>query len=109
MSSFKMIARDVDSSPTEYRTWVVDELPDYDGYYYVGPKGGDNPLLDPVAIPLPSDIGYVDFNLPDPTSWQVLRNQLPPEFQASQLAILDGYIYLFGGMIKSIEHQLVDL
>jgi len=92
-----MVGRDVDSSPVEYRTWVVDGYPDYDGYYYTGPKGGTNPLVDVVAYPVINANGPIDFNLPDPTFWQKTYTQLPSDLRDAHLAIVDGYVYLFGG------------
>lgn len=98
MVQYKMIARDVDSSPIEYRTWVRDGYPDYEAQYYTGPKGGDNPLMD-VEVYLIPDGYVVDFNLPNPTSWKTTYCQLPEKIDSSQLAIIDGYIYMFGGKI----------
>lgn len=96
-----MLGRDVDSSPVEYRTWVVDGYPDYDGYYYDGPRGGTNPFVDVVAYEIPVGTGPVDFNLPDPTDWNTTYAQLPEDIKQAHLAVIDGYIYLFGGKISN--------
>lgn len=101
MVRFKMLAKDVDSSPTEYRTWVTDGYPDFDGYYYHGSKGGTHPLSNIISTQL-FDIDTftpLDFNLPDPTSWKQTINKLPEVISDSQLAVIDGYIYLFGGKL----------
>jgi len=100
MVSFKMLGRDVDSSPVEYRTWVVDGYPDYDGYYYDGPRGGTNTFADVVAYEIPNGTGPVDFNYPVATSWNTTYTQLPSTLRDAHLAIIDGYIYLFGGKIS---------
>jgi len=95
-----MLGRDVDSSPVEYRTWVVDGYPDYDGYYYTGSRGGTNLFVDVVAYAIPAGTGPVDFNFPKPTDWRTTYTQLPSTLKDSHLAIIDGYIYLFGGKIS---------
>ena len=97
MTSFKMIGRDVDSFPTEYRTWVVDNFPDYEGIYYTGLKGGTNPLVDVLAFELSGGIGPVDFNYPQPTDWNTTYAQLPEDIKQAQIAIIGEYVYLFGG------------
>lgn len=94
---FKMVARDLNSNPTQYRTWVVPNTPDYDGYYYSGPKSGASPLFNATAYAIADDNAIVDFNLPDPYDWSAVRITLPTSVSSSQLAVIDGYIYLFGG------------
>lgn len=91
-----MIGRDCDSSPIEFRTWIVDSTPDYDGYYYIGLRGGTNDFVDVVAYPLAID-GYFDFCFPNTLSWKTTYATLPASIYDSHLAILDGYVYLFGG------------
>lgn len=104
-----MVARDFNSNPTQYRTWVVPNTPDFDGYYYTGYKSGPNAFTEVSAYAITDPNAIVDFNLPDPTSWFAITDQLNWDFPIrkvlpfpaddSALAILDGYIYLFGGKI----------
>lgn len=103
MVRFRMIGRDENSSPTQYRCWVVDDEPDFTGAQYTGLKSGSNPLLDIRAYEIFNLSTIADFNLPDPTSWNTTRRILPAVISNSQLAIIDGYdghdgyAYLFGG------------
>lgn len=104
-----MLARDINSNPTQFRTWVVPNTPDFDGYYYTGLKSGTNDFIDVSAYAILDDSIIADFVLPDPTSWYKITNQLnwdypirallpfPPD--DSHFCILDGYAYLFGGKI----------
>lgn len=99
-----MLSRDNNSSPTQYRTWVVDDQPDFDGYYYNGLKSGDEPFINTQAFIVTDDSAVVDFNLPNPISWNTTKLVLPKAIYNSQLAVLedgyaagDGYIYMFGG------------
>lgn len=104
-----MVARDFNSSPTQYRTWVVDDTPDFDGYFYTGYKSGPNDFTEVSTYAINDGYAIVDFNLPDPTSWTATtdllnwdfpaRKVLPFPLEDSALAILDGYIYMFGGKI----------
>lgn len=99
MVRFKMVGRDINSSPTQYRTWVVNNTPDFDGYYYAGLKSGPLPFVDINAYDILD--GYssavVDFNLPDPLNWKTSFRVMPTAVYNSHLAIIDGYIYMFGG------------
>lgn len=107
MVRFKMVARDVNSIPTQYRTWVVQNQPDFDGYYYTGYKSGDNDFVDFSTYAIEDDSVICDFNLPLPTDWDQIDNRLdvpypirkvlPSTASSAQLAIIDGYIYMFGG------------
>jgi hypothetical protein len=97
MTRFKMLGKDLNSSPLQYRTWVVPNTPDYDGYYYDGPKSGSTPLGNISAYELNDDNIIADFSLPNPLSWSNTRLTISEEMHSSQLAIVDGYIYLFGG------------
>lgn len=97
-----MTGRDVDSSPVEYRTWVIDGYPDYDAEYYSGIRGGTNDFADIAVHQVPTAITFpVDFNLPDPTTWSPARGQLPDDVKLATLAVIDGYVYLFGGMFSN--------
>jgi hypothetical protein len=92
-----MVGKDLNSSPLQYRTWVVANTPDYDGYYYNGPKSGTTPLGNISAYEIDNNSLVADFNLPNPLSWSTAKLTLPKEMYSSQLAIVDGYVYLFGG------------
>ena len=96
MVKFKMVGLDVEACPRQHRTWIVDDNPDYDGYYYDGYKSGPTRLED-VATYLIDDYLVVDFNLPDPLKWESTKKTLPSQSGGSHLAVIDGYIYLFGG------------
>jgi hypothetical protein len=97
MVSYKMLARDVNSSPIQYRTWVVNDTPDFTGALYTGDKSGPAPFVDVSAYAIFNPGEVVDFNLPDPLSWNTTYKVLPSYICDSQLAIIDGYVYLFGG------------
>lgn len=107
MVRFKMVARDVNSNPTQYRTWVVPNQPDLDGYYYTGYKSGSNDFVDFSAYAIEDNSVVCDFNLPIPEAWDQIDNRLdvpypirrvlPQTASSSQLAVIDGYIYMFGG------------
>jgi Kelch motif len=99
MVKFKMIGRDINSSPTQYRTWVVNEEPDFTGSQYSGLKSGDSPLIDIQAYLIPND-AVADFNLPNPLKWSATNKVLPSPVANSQAAIIDGYAYLFGGKVS---------
>lgn len=95
MTRFKMVGKDVNSKINQHRTWVVDDTPDLDGYFYTGLKSGNTPLVDIRAYQIQD--GYIaDFNFPEALSWQVAKQTLPTGIYSSQLAIIDGYVYLFG-------------
>lgn len=112
---FKMTGRDVNSSPTQYRTWIVNNQPDFTGSLYTGLKSGANAFVDVAAHIINSDGYIVDFNLPKPKDWQVTKRVVYQDGYSvldgyssianSQLAIVDGYTYLFGGMISKKIHR----
>lgn len=97
MVRYKMVGRDFNAFPVQYRTWVVNDTPDFDGYYYTGLKSGPEPFIDVSAYSILDDNAVVDFSLPNPTSWSRTYAVLPDVIYNSQLAVLDGYAYLFGG------------
>jgi hypothetical protein len=107
MVRYKMVARDINSNPTQYRTWVVPNTPDFDGYYYTGYKSGENDFVDVSTYAITDGYAVVDFNLPIPTSWFAIDNRLnvsypirkvlPEQLSSSKLAVIDGYVYIFGG------------
>lgn len=99
MARYKMVGLDFNASPTQHRTWVVNNTPDYDGYYYTGLKSGPEPFLDVSAYSILDGYAVVDFNLPNPLSWSTSYRVLPKAIYNSQLAIIDGYAYLFGGSL----------
>lgn len=109
MIRFRMVARDFNSNPTQYRCWVVPGQPDFDGYFYTGLKSGPDDFTDVSTYAILDDNAIVDFNLPDPTQWVAtddrlnvsfpIRKLLPHPLEDSHLVILDGYIYMFGGKV----------
>lgn len=92
-----MVGRDENSFPTQYRTWVVSDYPDFEGIFYTGLKSGPAPFIDTTAYEILDDTAIVDFNLPNPTNWSPVLGTMPSAVTNSQLAIIDGYAYLFGG------------
>lgn len=101
MVRYKMVARDINASPIQYRTWVVENQPDFTGEFYTGLKSGDNSFVDVSAFVVYSDTAVVDFNLPNPLIWDTTKKVLPSSVASSQVAIIDGYAYLFGGKISA--------
>lgn len=96
MVSYRMIGRDADSNPTQYRVWVS-STPDFIGQQYTGIKSGNNPLVDVLVYAVFDDTAVVDFNLPLGDAWSTTYKVLPISVSDSQLAVIDGYAYLFGG------------
>lgn len=105
-----MTGRDVNSNPTQYRTWIAN-VPDLTGALYTGPKSGPNPLVDIVVYSVVDDSVIADFNLPLPQVWYdpdhlpaqfdyPAKRVLPEVISDSQLAVIDGYVYLFGGKVS---------
>lgn len=106
-----MLARDVNSNPTQYRTWVVPNTPDFTGQLYNGYKSGGNAFVDVTPFIITDDSVIANFNLPLPSQWNPppgeftvdfpIRKVLPAAMDDSHLAILDGYAYLFGGKLTN--------
>lgn len=106
-----MLARDINSNPTQYRTWVVPNQPDFDGLYYTGLKSGTNDFVDVTAYAINDDSVIADFNLPLPTNWVPdpgesikdfpIIKLLPAQLDDSHFAIVDGYAYMFGGKLTN--------
>lgn len=105
MVRYKMLGRDVNSSPTQYRTWVVDNTPDFEGELYTGLKSGTDPFVDVVAYQIQDGYAVVDFNLPAPLFWQTAKQTLPTGVYNSQLAVVNGFVYLFGGQNSDIIYR----
>ena len=103
MVRYKMLGRDVNSFPIQYRTWVVNDQPDFTGQQYTGLKSGPDPLLDVVAFDIANPSLVADFNLPDPLRWDTTKKVLPSPLYDSQLAVIDGYVYLFGGLADGYQ------
>ena len=111
MVTYKMVARDVNSNPTQYRTWIVANNPDLGAKFYYGYKSGNNPFVDVSAYAINDPAVIADFDLPLPTNWNPIPAQLikdypiykvlPATCEDSQLAVIDGYAYMFGGNITS--------
>src|SRR5690606_31723824 len=64
---------------------------------YAGIKAGDNDLVDIKVYLINNDNLVVDFNYPELTNWNTSYEVLPEAVSNSSLAVIDGYIYLFGG------------
>lgn len=99
MVRYKMLGRDTNASPIQYRTWVVDDTPDLNAELYTGLKSGDSPLIDISAYLIEDGYAVADFNLPDPLTWKTTYQVLPESLYHSSLAVVDGYVYLFGGCL----------
>lgn len=109
MVRYKMVGRDINSNPTQYRTWIVPNTPDLTGQFYTGPKSGRNPLVDITAYAIDDNTVIADFNFPKATTWNPhpselvkdfpIRKVVPGPVADSHLAVIDGYIYLFGGNV----------
>ena len=112
MVRYKMIGRDVDLNITQYRTWVVDNEPDFSAQYYTGLKSGNNPFVDVQAYAILDSSVIADFNFPfnisfpDVVTWSPMKKVLPEALYEGQIAIIDGYdgydgysgsVYIFGG------------
>jgi len=93
---FRMVGRDENSSPTHFRSWVVNGQPDFPAALYGGLKSGINPLLDVKAYEIFDPTSPFDFSLPDVLNWNTTKRVLPAVISNSQLAIMDGYVWLFG-------------
>ena len=107
-----MLARDINSNPTQYRTWIVNGAPDYAAQFYAGYKSGNNSLVDVTAYTITDDNVIADFNLPRPYVWvdpdhaevqedYASHKVLPQEISDSQLAIINGHAYLFGSKVSN--------
>lgn len=114
MVRYKMLGLDVNSAPTDrgpssvptqYRTWVVNDQPDFTGQFYTGEKSGPDPLINISAYAIFDPNEVVNFNLPNPLDWASTFSVLPTAIASSQLAILDGYAYLFGGTDSNIIYS----
>lgn len=102
MVRFKMLGRDINASPEQYRTWVVNDQPDFTGALYTGLKSGPNPLVDISAYLILDDSAVVDFNYPLVTkqylvNWISTKRVLPESVYDGQIAIIGDFVYLFGG------------
>jgi hypothetical protein len=115
MVRYKMVGRDINSNPTQYRTWIVPNTPDLTGQFYTGPKSGRNPLVDITAYAIDDDAVIADFNFPKATTWQPhpselvrdfpIRKVTPGPVEDSHSLVLDGYIYLFGGKVTATIYR----
>lgn len=98
MVRFKMLGKDIDASPPQYRTWVVNDVPDLTGVLYTGLKSGPNTLADICAYLILDDNAVVDFNYPlIYNNWFTTRKVLPQAVYDGQLAIIGDFVYIFGG------------
>jgi Kelch motif len=111
MVLYKMLARDVNSNPTQYRTWIVANNPDLGAQFYYGYKSGSNAFVDISAYAINDSTVIADFNLPTPANWnpgppEIIKDYpifkvLPATCEDAAFAIIDGYAYLFGGNLTS--------
>jgi len=92
-----MLGRDVNSFPLQYRTWIVNDEPDLTGQLYTGLKSGSQSFVDISVTELQDDAVIADFSLPNFQSFSMIEKTLPAMASNSQLAVVDGYVYLFGG------------
>lgn len=92
-----MLGRDINSSPIQYRTWVVDGQPDLTGQHYTGRKSGPDPFVDISAYAIFDPNAIVDFNLPNALDWKTSLRTMPAAPYDSHVAIIGNYVYLFGG------------
>lgn len=102
MVRFKMLGKDIDAFPQQYRTWVVNGSPDFNAMFYTGLKSGDNPLENITAYLLLDNSVIADFNYPivakdNVINWITTRKVLPQAVYDGQLAIIGEYVYIFGG------------
>lgn len=108
MIRYKMLGLDIDSNPIQYRTWVVNDTPDFTGSLYSGPKSGPHPLYNVTAYSIDDSMGKMDFHLPAAFSFSNKHNGgdrvrvkpntlLPNQVSDSQLAIIGNSVFLFGG------------
>lgn len=102
MSKFRMIGKDVNCWPEQYRVWSVNDSPDYNAQQYKGIKSGDKPLENVTAYLILEKDNFLDFNLPnisDPNvkTWIDTKKSLPEPIQDGQLAIIKHDIFIFGG------------
>lgn len=96
MTKFKMLGLDLGSSPIkQYKTWISEDVPDYEAVFFDGIKTSEN-LTEISAYLLPDDDTIADFHLPNPLTWSTTRDSLPNSSSGGQLAVIDGYVYIFG-------------
>lgn len=95
MVRYKKLARDINSNPTQYRTWV-DGYSDFTSEPYTGYKSGENDFVEKTMYMVADPAAVVDFNLLVPTDWSTTKKVLPQAVSESQSAVIDGYVYLFG-------------
>jgi N-acetylneuraminic acid mutarotase len=113
MVRYKMLAKDMDAVPSQYRTWVVDDEPDFTGKYYTGLKSGNRPfentkayLLDDYSI---ANFNFPSISLPNYVNWSSTKQVLPDCIYDAQLVIIDGYndgyydgyAYILGGQLSN--------
>ncbi len=103
MARFKMVGKDINSSPLQHRVWVVEDEPDYKAEQYNGLKSGKNDFEDVIAYMIEDDNAIVDFNFPliapisKVVAWETTQKVLPYPVTDGQFAIVDDKGYIFGG------------
>jgi N-acetylneuraminic acid mutarotase len=88
------------ATPTQHRTWIND-TPDLLQQHFTGLKTTDGYLSELSTYIILDGYAVLDFNNPTPLSWTHPTRVLPAQITNSQLAIIDGYSYLFGGVGSS--------
>lgn len=106
-----MLALDFNANPQQYRAWLVANTPDLNAQVYYGYKSGTNALVDISAYAVDDPSVIAAFNLPQPADWnpgspELIRDYpilkvLPVAVEDSQLAVIDGYVYMFGSKISA--------
>lgn len=111
MVLYKMLARDVNSNPTQYRTWIVANNPDLGAQFYYGYKSGPNPFVDVSAYAINDPTVIAGFDLPLAADWNPSPSELvkdypifkvlPTTCEDASFAVIDGYAYIFGGNVTN--------
>jgi hypothetical protein len=111
MVLYKMLAVDVNSNPTQYRTWIVANNPDLGAKFYYGYKSGRNPFVDISAYAINDPTVIAGFDFPLGANWNPgppeviqdfpIRKVLPATCEDASFAIIDGYAYIFGGNVTN--------
>jgi hypothetical protein len=111
MVLYRMIGRDPSSCQLQYRVWQVQDNPDYSGSYYTGVQSSSHHLEDIFPYWIPDGYYQFNFNYPVATEWVPypvefsvdfpIQFTLPEPVEDSQLAVIDGYAYLFGSKVSN--------
>jgi hypothetical protein len=97
MVRYKMIGLDVDYTIEQYRTWVVNDNPDFTAAHYDGYKAGTSPLSHISAVEILDPTVNVNYSIPDALNWINTDKTMPCKY-GGQVAVLNGNLYMFGGL-----------